>query len=119
MKGGINKGTDPKWSDTIYRVVKVKGNTVYLNDDSVMKRTDLLKVSPDTEYEGENVITKTKKANAKEKQKENQEKDEALREKKARNAPPVINVIPVGPPPAAVPKAKATAERFASLRATW
>jgi hypothetical protein len=49
QKGGINKGTDPKWSDTIYRVVKTKGNTVYLNDDSTMKRTDLLKVSGESE----------------------------------------------------------------------
>jgi len=119
LKGGINKGTDPKWSDTVYMVVKVKGNTVYLNDDSVMKRTDLLKVSSDSEFEGENVIAKTKKANAKDKQKENQEKDEALKEKRAKNAPPVINVIPVGPGPVPAPKARATAaERFASLRAT-
>ena len=133
MKGnsGINKGTDPKWSDVIYMVVKVKGNTVYLNDDSVMKRTDLLKVHPDTEYEGENVVAQTKKANAKDKQKENQEKEEAYKEKKGKDKP-VINVIPLGggssSSSAAVPEPKKGGRppsgkppnpKFAGLRAAY
>ena len=123
QKGGISKGTDPKWSDRIYNVVKTKGNTVYLNDDSVMKRTDLLKVSGDTEYDGENVVAKTKKENAKEKQKENQAKDEAYKEKQGKDKP-VINIIPVGgassSAPAPAPKARSkTSEYFAALRTSY
>ena len=126
IKSGIVKGTDPRWSDEVWVVVSIKGSTITLNDDSVMKRTDLLKVPASSTYEGGNVVSEQKKANAKETQKENQAKDAAYKEKKAKDAP-VIHVIPMGggsssstapaPVAAPAPKAKLTkVEQFAAMR---
>jgi hypothetical protein len=103
-------------------VVSIKGSTITLNDDSVMKRTDLLKVPASSTYEGGNVVSEQKKANAKETQKENQAKDAAYKEKKAKDTP-VIHVIPMGgsssSSTAPAPKAKLTkAEMFAAMRYT-
>ena len=86
-----------------------------------MKRTDLLKVPASSTYEGGNVVSEQKKANAKETQKENQAKDAAYKEKKAKDTP-VIHVIPIGnslSSKAPAPKAKLTkAEMFAAMRYT-
>ena len=68
IKSGIVKGTDPRWTDEVWVVVSIKGSTITLNDDSVMKRTDLLKV-PAITYDGGSVVSEQKKANAKETQK--------------------------------------------------
>ena len=123
-KGDIRKGTDPRWSDEINVVVSSKGQTITLNDGSVLKRTDLLKVPADSTYEGDNVVNAQKKANAKDKLAENQSKDAAYKEKKARDTP-IIHVIPLGggssasstAPAAPAPKAKLTkAEQFAAMR---
>ena len=58
----IMKGTDPRWSDEVFIVKQIHGNTVILNDGSRMKRTDLLKVPPGTQSSERNVIAIEKKA---------------------------------------------------------
>ena len=64
LKGGheIIKGTDPRWTDDVFVVKQTHGNTVILNDDSKMKRTDLLKVPSTTKSSVPNVITQARKA---------------------------------------------------------
>jgi transposase InsO family protein len=44
----ITKGTDPRWSETVYTVTKAMGNTILLNDGSRFKRTNLLQVPQET-----------------------------------------------------------------------
>ena len=58
----IMKGTDPRWSDEVFIVKQIHGNTIILNDGSRMKRTDLLKVPPGTQSSERNVIAIEKKA---------------------------------------------------------
>lgn len=126
LKTGIPKGTDPRWSDGLFRVTGSNGNTIFLNDGSKFTRSDLLKVPEATEYKGINPIRKQKDENTKAKQKENQEKEQALKEKREKGKP-VINVIPLGGSSAAAapaepaskpnPGAK-TKEFFAALRAS-
>jgi transposase InsO family protein len=64
LKGGheIIKGTDPRWTDEVFMVKQIHGNTVILNDDSKMKRTDLLKVPSTTKSSVPNVIAQARKA---------------------------------------------------------
>ena len=64
LKGGheIIKGTDPRWTDEVFMVKQIHGNTVILNDDSKMKRTDLLKVPNTTKSSVPNVISQARKA---------------------------------------------------------
>ena len=64
LKGGheIIKGTDPRWTDEVFMVKQIRGNTVILNDDSKMKRTDLLKVPSTTKSSVPNVIAQARKA---------------------------------------------------------
>jgi hypothetical protein len=59
------KGTDPRWSDEVFTVVETNRMTIYLNDGTKMKRTDLLKVPDSTVYEGKNVINQQKDDNKK------------------------------------------------------
>ena len=40
----FSKGTDPKWSEKVFTVESVHGNTITLNDKSMYKRMRLLKV---------------------------------------------------------------------------
>ena len=56
----LHKGTDPKWSDKVFEVDKVKGNTITLNEGTVYKRNDLLKVPADTQTTGRNAIDAVK-----------------------------------------------------------
>ena len=70
LKSGMTKGTDPRWSDEVFRVVGTHGLTIMLNDGSKLKRTDLLKVPSGTTYEGKNVIRAQKEANKKQLMKE-------------------------------------------------
>ena len=41
----LHKSTEPIWSDDTYKVVKVKGKTITLDDEARHKRANLLKVS--------------------------------------------------------------------------
>jgi hypothetical protein len=119
------KGTDPRWSDEVFRVIGTHGLTILLNDGTKLKRSDLLKIEPSTEYEGRNPIRTQKEENRKARDKENQEKEEAYREKKGRDKP-VINVIPMGggssssSSAAPAPKSRSkTSEYFAALRTSY
>jgi len=58
--GALQKGTDPRWSDAVYKVESVKGNTVTLDNGKVYKRSALLRVPSDTEGTGTNVVEQTK-----------------------------------------------------------
>jgi hypothetical protein len=48
LRKNINKPSmEPNWSETTYKVVKVQGQTITLDDGTKYKRYNLLKV-PDT-----------------------------------------------------------------------
>ena len=57
----LSKGTDPKWSDKVFTVATVHGNTIILNDDAIHKRVNLLKVQDDAIDYGENPIKEAKR----------------------------------------------------------
>ena len=40
---------EPNWSETIYKVIKVQGQTILLNDGTKYKRYNLLKNPDDTD----------------------------------------------------------------------
>ena len=44
----FTKGSEPRWSDEIYKVEGVKGMSVTLNDDKVYKRDKLLVIPKNT-----------------------------------------------------------------------
>ena len=94
MKTGIPKGTDPRWSDEVYTVASVKGSTITLNDGTVIKRSDLLQVPPDTTSTETNVVQAAKLDRRKETQQLNKEKEKAWREKKGKSEP-VIRAEPI------------------------
>ena len=56
----INKGTDPRYSDKVYTVIKVVKQTIYLDDGTKNKRTNLLKVPHNTVSSEPNVINTIK-----------------------------------------------------------
>ena len=145
-KSALQKGTDPKWSDEVFTVKGVKGNTISLSNDQVYKRNDLLKVPESTEASGKNAIDKEKEAAMRLKtklKKKAQTKSATVKmilklalkakSKKAKAKKPeeptiqVINVANQGGsssrsgvnnPPAAAPKAKAApVNKFAAMRA--
>ena len=58
----LSKGTDPRWSDEVYDVIKVSGQTIYLNDNTKYKRHNLLKVPSDAISTPANPINTIKKA---------------------------------------------------------
>jgi hypothetical protein len=60
-KQTFTKGTEPKWSDEVYEVKQVRGQTIKLDDDTLHQRHKLLKVPKDTESTDINVVTATSK----------------------------------------------------------
>jgi transposase InsO family protein len=60
------KGTDPRWSDKVFTVKAIKGQTITLNDDSKYKRQNLLKVPADTESTATDVVQSIKNKQRKE-----------------------------------------------------
>ena len=60
------KGTDPRWSDKVFTVKAIKGQTITLNDDSKYKRQNLLKVPADTESTATNIVQSIKNQKRKE-----------------------------------------------------
>ena len=110
-KGDATKGTDPIWSDAIFKVIKVDGNTVTLEDNSQYKRTDLL-IVPKGSYGGIHPVNTQLRENRLEKEKLKAEKEAAYREKHAprpQQQPPRIRIEPVPPPLAIEDKPKAVA----------
>jgi len=55
------KGTDPRWSDAVFSVKGINGQTITLNDNTKYKRTNLLKVPNDSQTLATNPITVAKK----------------------------------------------------------
>ena len=60
-RSALQKGTDPKWSDEVFEVVRAKGDTVVLNNNQAYKRSALLRVPMETETTGANPIDKEKR----------------------------------------------------------
>ena len=58
-----SKGTDPRWSDEVFTVKEIHGNSILLNNNVKYKRDKLLKVPPDTTSTPTNSITLAKKIN--------------------------------------------------------
>ena len=61
----FSKGTDNKWSNKVFRVESAHGNRIILNDKSIYKRVNLLKVSENAQSYRSNAIDDNKKENAK------------------------------------------------------
>jgi len=59
----LSKGSDPKWSDKIYTVEAIHGNTIILNDKSIYKRNNLLLVGQDAKEYRENPVSEAKRIN--------------------------------------------------------
>jgi hypothetical protein len=142
-KSALQKGTDPKWSDEVFTVKGVKGNTISLSNDQVYKRNDLLKVPEGTDTTGKNAIDKEKEALAtlknKLKKKAQSKKatintllKSALKSKqaKAKAKAATITVVPVtAPEPAPTapvakrrgrpPSGKPPDPKFAALRSSY
>ena len=57
----LAKGTDPKWSEKTFSVDSTHGLTIILNDKSMCKRHNLLKVNQDAIDYGENPIKEAKR----------------------------------------------------------
>ena len=57
----FSKGTDPKWSNNIFTVASTHGNTIILNDKSIYKRNNLLKVDHDAKNYKTNPIHEAKR----------------------------------------------------------
>ena len=63
LKGKFRKGTDDRYTDEVYTVTKVRGNSITLDDDKVYKRSSLLIVSPTTVSNEKNVIVRVQRQN--------------------------------------------------------
>ena len=60
-RSALQKGTDPKWSDQVFRVTNVKGNTITLNNEKAYSHNDLLKVPAGSQnVTSKNAIDKAK-----------------------------------------------------------
>ncbi len=51
-KKQFQKGTESRYSDTVYTVKEINGNSITLNNDEVYKRTSLLLVPKSTVSDG-------------------------------------------------------------------
>ena len=60
-KKQFQKGTESRYSDTVYTVKKINGNSITLNNDEVYKRTSLLLVPKSTVSNEKNIIAKINK----------------------------------------------------------
>ena len=56
ISGVFTKGTEPRWSDETYKVKKVQGTTITIDDDRKFKRTNLLKVAEVDNSNKKNII---------------------------------------------------------------
>ena len=63
LTGTFRKGTEARYSDDVYTVKKVRGNTITLDNDTVYKRSSLLIVPKTTKTDEKNVILKVNKQN--------------------------------------------------------
>ena len=63
LKGKFRKGTDARYTDEVYTVTKVRGNSITLDDDKVYKRSSLLIVPATTVSNEKNVIVRVQRQN--------------------------------------------------------
>ena len=50
------KKSETKWSGKVFKVVKVVGRSVHLDDDTIFKRENLLKVSQDSKTVDDTIV---------------------------------------------------------------
>jgi hypothetical protein len=62
-KNQFQKGTESRYSDEVFTVKKINGNSITLNNDEVYKRTSLLIVPKSTISDQKNVIIKINQQN--------------------------------------------------------
>jgi hypothetical protein len=63
LKGKFRKGTDARYTDEVFTVTKVRGNSITLDDDKVYKRSSLLIVPKTTVTDEKNVIVRVQRQN--------------------------------------------------------
>jgi hypothetical protein len=88
IKGTFDKGTEPQFSNKVYSVIKIVGQTIYLNNGEKKKRYKLLKVDKDAK-DIEKTIVKQAKQERKSKliqKKEDIKQDNIIREPRIRKA---------------------------------
>lgn len=61
ITGLFKKGTDPTFSDEVYKVISAKGKTIELDDNKKYKRENLLLVPKDTKKEFNNAVKQVNK----------------------------------------------------------
>jgi hypothetical protein len=84
-RSALQKGTDPKWSDEVFEVVRAKGDTVVLNNNQAYKRSALLRVPTETETTGANATDKEKAETLSLTQKLKQKLEKRKQQIKAKN----------------------------------
>ena len=63
LKGIFRKGTEARYSDEVYTVKKVRGNSITLDNDEIYKRSSLLIVPRNTVSNEQNVIVRVNRQN--------------------------------------------------------
>jgi len=63
LKGQFRKGTEARYSDEVYTVTKVRGNSITLDNDTVQKRSSLLIVPRNSVSNAQNVIVRVNRQN--------------------------------------------------------
>ena len=93
ISGIFSKGTEPKWSDEFYNVIKINGTTITLSNDKRYKRTNLLKIPNETLKGFTNPIKDVTKNNKGKqiRKKEDIQEENIVREKRATKKPNRFN----------------------------
>jgi hypothetical protein len=82
IKGQFDKGSEPQFSNDVYTVKKVRGNTIYIDGDVKKKRNKLLKVDKNSKNLNQNIIKIAKKT----RKTELQNKREDIKEENIRTS---------------------------------
>ena len=82
IKGHFDKGSEPQFSNEVYTVQKVRGNTIYIDGDVKKKRNKLLKVDKNSKNLNQNIIKIAKKT----RKTELQNKREDIKEENIRTS---------------------------------
>ena len=88
IKGQFDKGTEPQFSNQVYTVIKINGQTVYLNNGEKKKRHKLLKVDKDAKDLTKNVVKIAKQERKAQiiQKREDIKQDNVIREPRLRKA---------------------------------
>jgi transposase InsO family protein len=94
IKGQFDKGTEPQFSNEVYTVEKVNGQTVYINNGEKKKRHKLLKVDKDAKNIEKSVvkIAKQKRKAQIIQKREDIQQENIVREVRVKKAPNKLNL---------------------------